>query len=718
MKKSQVRVCGRLVAASALIGAFASCGGGERPAVEGERVGKKDDGGPGSSGGVPELTVSPLKNGELFIGDDGFVSCGTQAPPIVLTLTNSTNRIVDFKATLAAGTDKYKIVPEAGGVPANGKTSIQLTPNPIPPVSEVTNDLYAGTLEIATKPSVPPITIRIHQTARGAIITSGSSNGIDFGLAKIGTPATMPFSLTNVGNADVTATVAVGTAFYKIDGAPSSPLTVAAGATGSKPISFAPTDPVDYPDTLTLTYANAVHCKAPPATIALKGKGNLFVGVTPPTLAFGQVDCAADPPSFQTVTIESSIATTFTAVFEQPNSAFSLADKNGAPINQGQTVSMPAGTYALRVVPNRITRPALSMAVDGYGNTLSITAAADGNIPHKVPLRMTARGAILNFGAPTLAVPGSQGQVAHSPVSIVNTGNIPGAFSLSVSGRNGTSDGEAMATFAPTPASETAPVGTKGVTLVTTMPASANSFRYGTLTLSSSAVLCADLPPGLLLTAQTGAGRNVTTNFASLDFSTVNCGETGSPKTLTIKSAVETTVSVSLSAGGDRFTVTQNDGPTYSPVPDPIPMTAGAEYTIRVAPKTIAIPAPASNDVGGELTISSPADTTLKIPLSMTSRGARFVFQPTTIHQPSGTYDFTLRNDGNAPGEYTLSATGGTITGVNTTGSLLPKGQAGDATVGAKIQKTGDGAIRVSTTSVLCAPLPADITMTTPAPPP
>ena len=76
----------------------------------------------------------------------------------------------------------------------------------------------------------------------------------------------------------------------------------------------------------------------------------------------------------------------------------------------------------------------------------------------------------------------------------------------------------------------------------------------------------------------------------------------------------------------------------------------------------------------------------------------------------NGQYGFQLQNNGNASGQYTLSITGGTIVGILTDATLLPT----SATNGGQINKTSNGQVTMTSSSVLCAPIPAPLTMTTP----
>ena len=153
------------------LGLMAACGGGERPksAEENEPV-TSTDGGPKKEGGsVVNSNVTfdvDLEKGISF-GDEGLVSCGAQAADRTFTLKNTGSEIVNYKIELTAGNDYYTVTPTDGAMPAGATAAIKVVPNPIPKESEVTTDLYAGTLSVSFPGlGVPPTTIRLHQTAR------------------------------------------------------------------------------------------------------------------------------------------------------------------------------------------------------------------------------------------------------------------------------------------------------------------------------------------------------------------------------------------------------------------------------------------------------------------------------------------------------------------------------------------------------------------------
>ena len=501
-----------LVVVSGALTALVNCGGGERPLVSDDLA--PDAGGGPTGDGSPAVTITgfdPAKG--IVFGDDGFVNCGAQAPDKVVTLKNTSGEVVNYKAKMTSGAALYKLSPEEGGVPARGEVGIQIVPTPIPQASDVTPDLYAGTLEIQLSNGTPPTVIRLHQTARGAIVTTTlpSTAGFDFGAVKIATTATHQFSLTNAGNVEVTASLGLGTQQFRLNGADAATVSLKPGQTASQALTFSPalTDE-NYNDTLALSFNSAaVHCKPPPASTNVKGKGTTSVGVTPGTLNFGQVDCGSKV-GFQTVTITSTAAMTFTPVLgKQANSPFTLAkDPEGTAVPSDQPISMGANaTYVLRVVPKAIPSTA-SVAANAYGDKLTITSSVPGDTPHVVDLQQTASGAIFTLTGSAadmnLTVTKNDTGVSFTkPFTIKNEGNKAAPYAVTV-----TSQSAPGGTFVLNVGAGDVGAGATvpGSTVTMRAPDVLNVQYNGAISLGApGAVLCADLPPNLAVSIRTPA---------------------------------------------------------------------------------------------------------------------------------------------------------------------------------------------------------------------
>ncbi len=515
MKRSHVRglvYSIQVVAVVCGVAALANCSGsGERPPAAADDpidAAVNDSATNGSA-----VTISPAVDEKgILLGDNGFVNCGAQAPEKVITLKNPRPDIINFKAAFTAGEKYFKLNPKEGGIPAKGEANIQIIPEPIPQTSDIAPDLYAGTLEIQTADGAPPLVVRLHQTARGAIISSTLKELYDFGDVKVGTTGTIPFSLTNSGNLEVTATLNLGSQNFKIDNLDTATVKLAPADTVSKTLGMISANTVDYTDTLALSFnSSAVHCKTPPVNTNLKGHGTTSVGVSPGTVNFGQVDCGTSV-QYQVVTVTSTAAMEFTPVLEKGEagtSPYTLAnDANGAALTPGVAIPMAAASqYKLRVIPKTVPFP--SPTTNGfYDDVLRITSTAPGDQPHLVTLKETARGAILVLDPTLIDVPNvggtGWGQTVSKPWKIINNGNQPAAYIASVAPRVGTPADAFKINLSNGNVVPLTPI----VGNVDMKAPSTGLTQYLgdiQLTVQGGTVLCGDLPPKMFLSITTAA---------------------------------------------------------------------------------------------------------------------------------------------------------------------------------------------------------------------
>ena len=497
----RLRVGGQGIIATFVVAALANCGGGERPAAETN---------PPPPPAIPDdgtVTISPLTEAGLVFGDNSFVNSGAQAQEKVVTLSNTTQNVVNFTAKLTSGTDYYKLNPEAGGIPINGKATIQVIPNPIPQEADVATDLFAGTLEITTdvkrEVEEPPTVIRLHQTARGAIITSTLQPTLDFGDVKVGTTQPLQFSFTNSGNVDVTATFSLGGQVFKIDQNQTSTAILQPGQAVNKTVTLSPpaTDP--YTDSLAIDFnTTAVFCRAKPGATAVKGRGTSSVGVSPGTLNFGQVDCGTTATP-QDVTITSTVEMTFTPTLGLgPASPFLLQSGSGTALALGSPVSMDAGAqYTLRVVPKTVPIPSPTTA-NGVGDTLSITTSVGST--HTVQLQQTARGAIFSFDKVEIKRDSDPlNNVSNNAFIVRNGGNAAAEFSLAVVPLDGAPAPPAGAFTLVNAGLQAGAVGDNNQSLTIVAPHTSETQVSAAIRISSSGVLCRSLPTDLPASVKT-----------------------------------------------------------------------------------------------------------------------------------------------------------------------------------------------------------------------
>ena len=225
MKRSHVRrlfTGVKALGAATIVAALIHCGGGTNPPAATEDV--PDSGNPANvnadAGGATGVVTFPdidLAAGISF-GDSGMTDCGKQAAAKTFTLQNSSDDVINYKTSFSSGSTFYAVTPATGGVPSHGVTTITVTPQPIPAISDVTPDLYAGALDIQFPGQGPPIEVKLHQTAHGAVVTLANTAGFNLTSVKVGKTNTVPVNLSNSGNLDVTATLTLGTTQFTING--------------------------------------------------------------------------------------------------------------------------------------------------------------------------------------------------------------------------------------------------------------------------------------------------------------------------------------------------------------------------------------------------------------------------------------------------------------------------------------------------------------------
>lgn len=505
MKRLALGFLGSITAATAFLAVH--CGSGEQHPPPGNvdalREAGTDTGGGGTTdaGGGGAIEISPA---ELFLGDKGMVNCGTQAPAQTITYDNRSSKTQLFKAAFQSGGDYYTLSPAEVSVSAGASSAVQVVPKALPSTSGVTPELYSGNVIVTTFDSGSTTangstTIRIHQTARGAIIQSTvGGKDIQFGGVKIGTSSAQTFSVTNTGNVAADLSFSVGSAAFTVT--PSAKLDP--NGTKVQTVTFGPTAAQSYTDTLVTTIAPGTPiCNSIPDKSNLSGSGTTAIGVAPGNLAFGLVNCGTTA-AFKTVTISNSGgAMTFTPTLGKgAGSYYTLADSTGTPVTLGAATPVGAATdYVLRVVPKQVTAP-VTTAVDGLSDMLTITTDSPGDSPHFVQLTETAQGAYISLNAASYKI--TDGAPSHSiltNVIVSNTGNLPGNYTIAVAGRSGVPAG----TFTLNSGGGSLAIGAGQTVVLTTRTDSGwqcvtapKSQYLGDITLTPSATaLCADAQP-------------------------------------------------------------------------------------------------------------------------------------------------------------------------------------------------------------------------------
>lgn len=435
-----------------LVAALVHCGDGDHPpAVEytydAGPIVQQDSGNVVQAGDAISFDFDPTAG--VLMGDKGFVDCGLQAPDQSITLKNNGRGIVNFTAKITEGGDRFKVVTgtETGGITSGSTATIKVSATPIPQDGNTTAEAYSGTLEVAYLQSgSTPTSIRLHQTARGAVIRLSTGDKISLGDVQVGKVKAVPVTLTNTGNVDVTANLALG--------APPFGLTTA-------------TDPDPQPGVLTQTLqlnknggAQGVQVVLKPAgaglangtlgvsfagtpslcmntstlSVPVDGTGTTTEGaaitlVPASGLNFGQVPCGSTAPP-QNVTLTSVVTTKFTPDLVLGDKSPYILKNGSTTLVLGAAVDITAGTpYVISVVPKKMPeRPQPLVAENAFGDTMTIKSTVDPLKEYKIT--QTAKGVILAFNPPSV------NNFAEAPpqngfnFALVNSGNVEGKFRL------------------------------------------------------------------------------------------------------------------------------------------------------------------------------------------------------------------------------------------------------------------------------------------------
>jgi hypothetical protein len=584
--------------------------------------------GTGTSGAVA-LSTSSL--------DFGQVDCAARAQAQSVTITNTGNGSFSFNAALSRGAQSpFSISPASATLAPGASRVVTVTPAAIPQTASTSTDAFGDTLTISTDVvGDQPHAIALHQTARGAVLRL-STNTLAFGDVPLGTSSTSAFSIFNDGNAPARVSLVYGGADFTTS--PAGPYPVAAAGQSNVTGRFAPsnTNAQSVPVSLQVGAGDAI-C-SPPPSMTFTGRGtNGSVGLSPSALDFGAVACGAQGAA-QVITVSNggNAPFTFTAgIVGTPVRPYNVGTPQGTSVAAGASVTIV-------VTPPQV--PAVSSVQQGlYDGVLRVTTSVFGDTPHDVPLRLTARGAILTTSTSSIAfgdVP--VGQTATSTLTITNAGNAPAAVSYGVLDA---ATGGVSKDFFVSPQGQSVAGG--GNLPLTASFAASYGAHTGTASMSvpSGTVLCAALPSAVTL-AGTGVRGVATVSATGLAFGQV-CSSLapqdnkGLVRNVTLSNTGNLAFTWNASAIGGRFAVAPASGT----------IAAGAQVAISVSPHDVPNPAGAYGDTL-RITTDIPNDAAHDVALSATATGAVYTFNPTSIVFPNGTGDarlpFTIRNDGNA----------------------------------------------------------------------
>lgn len=651
---------------------------------------------------------------DVFFGTNGKVNCGTTAAVQTFTLSNTGNQAFAWNGTLSKGAaSPFTFSPTSGTVPANtGVVTITVTAKPIPATASTAPDAFGDTLSIVTDVANDlSHQVRLHQTANGAALVFAPSS-VGFGNVPINTSTVSPMSVVNEGSAAATVTLTSDNAKFSL---------VPSGAAQVQPNSFLPVTATFAPGTSVLPETGNVTlavgttdvlCAPLPTAAALSGTGsNGAVGYSPVALDFGNVNCGtmAAPKTVTFINNGNQSYAVTPSLGRGLNSPFVISMSNDAGV-----VPQDGGTLVITAAPKPIPQTTV-VTPNQYGDTLTVTTDVVGDLPHDIPLRQTARGAIFALSSTALSF-GSVPVGGSSSIqfTLTNNGNAPGALNFTA--------GQPLTFSTPQNASVNG-ASSVGITGTFT-PQSATAYQdTAVVSAAMGTVLCAPLPLTMMQLTGTGtAGNVVVVSTSSLTFGTgglQNCGTVAPAKTFTVTNNSAATLNLSFPLAKGAMSPYTISGPST--------VATAATVTITVTPK--AVPATSSTVPDGladslALTaVGGITNETHTVVLHQTAQGAVLTFSPTGLNLKapltgSRTEPFNVINAGNVAAPYTLSVGGTNAASFSVTPGAATANPtssvASSATLSAPLSGgtgTRTAAATLATPAVLCAPVPAPLVL-------
>jgi len=553
--------------------------------------------GTGSSTPAGQLSASPAS--VAF----GALALGSSASQQVV-ITNSGNAAVKISTVAAAGTG-YSVTGLSTPTTLNPGSATTLTATFAPAAGNA-----SGSITVASDATNSTLTIPLTGTAAQAGL-SISPSSINFGSVVDGQAKSQSFTVTNTGKAALTiAQVSAIGAAYSVSGL-HAPATIAAGATTTFSVLFAPTTAGSLTGSVTIT-SNAPNSPNP---VAFSGTGvaaSATLAATPNSLSFTNI--SAGTSGSKNVTISNSGNSSVTI------SQISVNAKDFGVSGMSTPLTLNAGQNAVMSVK---FQPSASENIAGAITVSSSTGAA-AVIPVNgvgVQPSLAITPATANFGNVTVGSPSSQA------VQLTNSGT----GTLTISQVSSTGTGFSTSTLA-LPVSLTA--GQSSTFNIVFSPASA-----GTASGSVSVVSNAPNSPASVALSGTGVTASHTVSFSttSLGFGSVNAGSS-STQTVTVTNTGNTSVTVSsitelgssfaLSGAGTPVTLSAGQNLTFSVVFSP---TAAGSATGTVTVTSNATGSPTTISLSGTGVVPSSHTVALSWTASTSAVVGYNVYRSTTI---------------------------------------------------------------------------------------
>ncbi|MBI5394121.1 MAG: choice-of-anchor D domain-containing protein [Verrucomicrobia bacterium] len=617
---------------------------------------------------APNISVSPTT---LAFG---AVNTGANKA-MTVTVSNTGNAALTVSGVTLTGSLDFSLQsPPATpfSVAANGSVTLsaQYAPTGI--------GADSGSIVIASDdPDSPSASVSLSGTGAASALAA-SPLALDFGQITVGSSKSLLVTINNTGTSagTVTSLTLGGSADFALGAAaPATPFTVSPGSSVTVPVNYTPGVAGAASGSLQIGTDST---STPTLTVSLAGTGGVpqtaVIGMTPSSLAFGQVPVGTSKSMMVTIGNIGNAAFSVSALALSGSTDFALAA--GAPatpfsVAPGAQVTVPV-VYTASNEGN--DSGALQITSNATNQTQVSVTLAGGGITSHLSLAPTAQ----DFG--TVMV----GSSASRTVTVTNSGGL--AASVTVVSFSGSADFDLGAGAPATPFTLAA---NASVILPLVFAPSAAGPASGQLNLASD-----DPKSPLLTTALSGNGSappvaapNIAVNPSALAFGKVAAGSTG-----TLSVTIQNTGNAVLTVGSLAVSGSADFALDPAVPAAPFLVAAGASVSVTI----LYLPAAAGADTGALQIASDDADTPTAA-VSLTGEGtqsalgvspASLSFGSITVGA-SKTLSVRVTNSGNASAAITVVAiTGNSAFTLNSAVPSMPATVAAGASVDIAVNYT------------------------------
>jgi hypothetical protein len=331
-------------------------------------------------GSTEPVTVAP---GSL---DFGTVACGSTGTAKTFTITNGYTFDVTYTATLAGGAaSPFTVDAASGTVAGSGQVTVTVTPKAIPVPGSVAADAFGDTLTVTTNaPGSTPSTVTLDESASGAVLALTMAT-TSFGDVTTGSSGSLPFTVTNSGNASASlSTTATGAGFAAALKAPGTAAPGGGTATGTATFAPTGTGTAAASGTLAVTSSGAVCSPASALTLSAQ-----------PEVAVASYSTA--PVNFAATCTQGPSTAMFVTVTNTGNSPLDISAASTS-IGLVEVVAIPGPIDAgLSGQIELVANPPAGTPAGTYQDTLSFTTNELNSPTHSLALPVALHGANLAF---------------------------------------------------------------------------------------------------------------------------------------------------------------------------------------------------------------------------------------------------------------------------------------------------------------------------------